>query len=239
MIKQNFTNGNRLRSALILDDDNPRMIEKSSLKRLEKSLKEYGLVQPITINKLNNRVLGGHQRLFVMDKIQNGVDYLVPTCEIECEDRAAELKINLLLNNQEMSGDFDYEKIRDLVKDFNIDLGDVGFSLNTINALDLGVSMDNLDDLIPVEFKKDLATSDKKFMTEQEKQAVYDKVDEQRKEYKEKAQLENLDKVANYLIVTFPTFTEKNEFLEANELDPENNKIKFDVLKEILTGDNT
>ena len=236
---QNFTNGEKLRSTLILDADNPRIIEKSSLKRLEKSLKEFGLVQPITINKLNNKVLGGHQRLFVMDTIQKGEDYLVPTCEIECEDKAAELKINLLLNNQEMSGDFDYEKIRDLVKDFNIDLGDVGFSLNTINALDLGVSMDNIDDLIPEEFKKDLATSDKKFMTEEEKQAVYDKVDNQRKEYKEKAQLENLDKVANYLVVTFPSYEEKNNFLIENELDTENNKIKFEVLKEILTGENT
>ncbi|MFH1592170.1 MAG: ParB N-terminal domain-containing protein, partial [Candidatus Woesearchaeota archaeon] len=45
---------------------NPRQITKDELKKLEQSVKEFGLVQPIVVNinpERENVVISGHQRL--------------------------------------------------------------------------------------------------------------------------------------------------------------------------------
>ena len=51
---------------------NPRTISDDALRGLSASIREFGLVQPIIWNKQTNRVVGGHQRLSVLQA--QGID---------------------------------------------------------------------------------------------------------------------------------------------------------------------
>ena len=47
---------------------NPRKISDDELGKLEKSIDEFGFVDPIIINLKNNRIVGGHQRFKIIKK---------------------------------------------------------------------------------------------------------------------------------------------------------------------------
>lgn len=49
--------------ALTPDPANPRRISESELRSLERSLREYGFVQPLLARRADGVVIGGHQRL--------------------------------------------------------------------------------------------------------------------------------------------------------------------------------
>lgn len=62
---------------------NPRRMEESQYKKLQKSMETYGLVDPIIINLRNNHIIGGHQRYTVLrEKSGNEVDYTDPTLQL-------------------------------------------------------------------------------------------------------------------------------------------------------------
>ena len=48
---------------LISPDWNPRQITNEELEKLKTSLEEFGYIEPIIINDVNNHVVGGNQRL--------------------------------------------------------------------------------------------------------------------------------------------------------------------------------
>jgi ParB-like chromosome segregation protein Spo0J len=59
-------------SELIPAEYNPRQLTKSQYKHLKESLKKFGMVDPVIINKNKDRkniVIGGHQRFPVMNWI--------------------------------------------------------------------------------------------------------------------------------------------------------------------------
>lgn len=47
---------------------NPRKISDFDYKNLKRNIKEFGLVQPLVINK-NNNLIGGHQRLKALKEL--------------------------------------------------------------------------------------------------------------------------------------------------------------------------
>ena len=95
-------------------DKNPRKFTKKGLKDLEKSLKNCGDANIITINK-DNTVLGGHARLTVMKQLgYTEVDVKVPEKQLS-EKQCEEIVIRLNANN---AGEWDLDK---LSADFNIE----------------------------------------------------------------------------------------------------------------------
>lgn len=100
---------------------NPRKITEKGLSDLTKSIKKFGLAEPIVINT-NNVIIGGHARFFVLQ--QQGIE----TCECYTPDRQLtdkemqELNIRL---NKNIAGEFDYDI---LANDFGLsDLLEWGF----------------------------------------------------------------------------------------------------------------
>jgi len=111
---------------------NPRQISTKQYKDLKESVKKFGLVDPIIINK-DNTVVGGHQRL----KIAKELKYIDIECVVLNLSKAEERELNIRLNKN--TGDFDMDI---LANEFDIDeLTDWGFK-----HIDLDVNIDKLED---------------------------------------------------------------------------------------------
>src|SRR3990167_8099904 len=84
---------------------NPRRISAEEMGRLKDSIKAFGFVVPILINKTTGRIIAGHQR--VQAAIELGLKE-VPTVTLEVtEDN--EKFLNIALNR--IKGKFDMEKL--------------------------------------------------------------------------------------------------------------------------------
>lgn len=124
-------------------DYNPRRISPDDLEALKKSIREYGLVDPIIANDrttdngwkkadLGLVVVGGHQRLRAATEL--GIAS-VPVVVLSLTEKREKV-LNLALNN--VGGDFDTRALAVLLKDLSlasVDLGPTGFNDQEIKAL--------------------------------------------------------------------------------------------------------
>jgi len=120
---------------------NPRQISTKQFKDLKNSITKFGLVDPIIVNK-DFTVIGGHQRLKVLNEMQTDT---IP-CVVLDLSKEKERELNVRLNKN--TGDFDIDI---LANEFDIDeLVDWGFK-----HIDLGLNIDKItegnteDDHIP------------------------------------------------------------------------------------------
>ena len=119
---------------------NPRQISTKQYKDLSKSIATFGLVDPIIVNKNGYVVIGGHQRLKVLNEMQTDT---IP-CVVLDLSKEKERELNVRLNKN--TGDFDIDI---LANEFDIDeLVDWGFK-----HIDLDVNIDKIE-----EDDKDYAT---------------------------------------------------------------------------------
>jgi len=89
-------------SELIPAPWNPRQISPEALKGLTASIDRFGLVEPIVLNKRTGHVVGGHQRLKVLqDRGETETDCVVVDLP-ETEEKA----LNVALNNPHIAGEF-------------------------------------------------------------------------------------------------------------------------------------
>ncbi|MBR6031382.1 MAG: ParB N-terminal domain-containing protein [Bacteroidaceae bacterium] len=105
---------------------NPRKVMKRGSKKydnLKNSIEEFGYVEPMVVNEVNNRLISGHQRLNVLHDI--GTEE-VEVSIVHIEDEAREKAFNIALNK--IKGKWDTKKLADVLKE----IGDEW------NALDLG-----------------------------------------------------------------------------------------------------
>ena len=106
---------------------NPRIMDKEAKKRLKKNLQENGLVSALTWNKRTGNLCGGHQRLEQLDALEKNKDYTLDVCVIDVDERQ-EAKINVILNNPSMQGEWDLDLLADISEEFNIDFDEMGFT---------------------------------------------------------------------------------------------------------------
>jgi len=122
------------RSSIQLADYNPRILTPDRRKRLKRGLEKHGLCTPLVWNKLTSRLVGGHQRISVMDVEAPAKDWLVPvTIQELSEEREREL--NILLNNDETGGQYDLTKLSKLFTDFKLDIEATGFDAAKLKSL--------------------------------------------------------------------------------------------------------
>ena len=112
---------------------NPRTITKQELLELAKSIKEFGLVDPIICNN-DLRVIGGHQRIKACEVL--GIKK-VP-CIILDISKTKEKQLNIALNN--IQGEFDNKKLFEILSEIrieipNYDFEQIGFTQEEINRL--------------------------------------------------------------------------------------------------------
>ena len=111
---------------------NPRQISSKQYKDLKESVKKFGLVDPIIVNK-DNTVIGGHQRLKVCKELK----YIEIDCVMLDLSKEEERELNIRLNKN--TGDFDMDI---LANEFDIEeLTDWGFK-----HIDLDVNIDKIEE---------------------------------------------------------------------------------------------
>lgn len=118
------------RSQISLADYNPREITKENRKRLKNGLEKFGLVSTLVWNKRTGTLVSGHQRVSIMDEKNNygnGNDYDITVSVVDLSPKE-EAELNVQLNNAAMQGDFDIDKLNDMVKNLDVDINNLGFS---------------------------------------------------------------------------------------------------------------
>ena len=105
---------------------NPRKINDDDLKKLMKSIDNFGFVDPIIINLKNNQIIGGHQRFKVIK--QNNIEELnlvklgdigwaFPETKLEIKDETQEKALNIALNK--IQGEWNNSKLEDVLVELN------------------------------------------------------------------------------------------------------------------------
>jgi hypothetical protein len=91
---------------------NPRKMDENEMGKLMRSLKEFGFVDPVIVNK-NNTVIGGHQRINAWKRMgETKVPCVFVDMSIEKEKA-----LNIALNK--ISGEWDNKKLSTLLDEIN------------------------------------------------------------------------------------------------------------------------
>ncbi len=114
---------------------NPRISLRPGMpayERLARSLKEFDLVQPIVWNEQTGHVVSGHQRLGILkDQGVSEIEVVVVSLSLEREKA-----LNITLNNSQVGGDWDAEKLVGLIAELDA-LPDFDATLTGFDAEEL------------------------------------------------------------------------------------------------------
>lgn len=136
---------------------NPRRITRAELNKLIRSIKEFGFVDPVIVNKHKNRyniIIGGHQRVEAAKKMKLRT---VPVTYVDLPESKEHL-LNIALN--EISGEWDDTKLYLLLKELqekDIDLTLTGFDealIDEIMSANKEQERDSLIDVVPTSPEK-------------------------------------------------------------------------------------
>ena len=124
---QKFTVQTINRSDIKNAEYNPRIMDKEEKKRLTKNLQENGLVSAITWNKRTGNIVGGHQRIEQLDALEKNKNYSLDVCVVDVDERE-EAKLNVILNNTSLQGEYDLEGLALLSEEFDLNFEEMGFT---------------------------------------------------------------------------------------------------------------
>jgi ParB-like chromosome segregation protein Spo0J len=109
---------------------NPRKWDTEAKEQLKESLRRFGFVDPLVVNKAvgrENIVLGGHMRIESAKEL--GIEK-VPVVFVDIPDEAKERELNLRLNKNQ--GEFDFELLAQFDESF---LAEVGFNSEELDSI--------------------------------------------------------------------------------------------------------
>ena len=124
---------------LISPEYNPRQITDDEMEKLKNSIKEFGYIAPIIVNKHNNHIVGGNQRYEALKSLgYTDVDVIF----IDEPDLNHEKALNIALNK--ISGEWDNEKLTQIFKDMKVEGFDL--ELSGFGDFELDFYLDNEDE---------------------------------------------------------------------------------------------
>lgn len=231
---QKYTIATVHRSQIKGADYNPRVMDDKTKKRLKNVLKNHGLVMPLVWNKTTGNLVAGHQRLEQVDALEKTEDFELDVAVIEVDENT-EKKLNIMLNNNSLIGDYDFDKLAELITADDIQLPDLGFTLDDMNLLEAETG---LILQAPPEIKLDTMTEEEKVEKEAEKIAKkdeqYKKTMENRKNQIKESMEEAGEEQNAFFVVRFNSIDEKNSILERMGLDPNTRLILPSVFLTLL-----
>jgi DNA modification methylase len=121
---------------LIPNEYNPKQMSEKEAEELEKSIREFGIVDPIIANCAEGRkgkIIGGHQRFIIYNRMGTTQ---VPVIWMNIPDLQKERKLCLRLSKT--TGSFDYGLLANFAEE---ELLDVGFSSEDLDHI-FGLDMD-------------------------------------------------------------------------------------------------
>ena len=216
---------------------NPRTIDVNARKRLKKSLKDFGVVGGIIVNKRTGyTIVGGHQKVSILDEIYKypANDYSLRV-EVVDVDEKTEKTMNIALNNSSITGEWNYDMLRELIPDIDykdaglteqdLDIIGVDFHFQTEEENTIADELDTLMEPVREEHQAEVA---QKQAERAEKVAHMKQVKEEVKQAATKAAA-NMDA---YLMLSFDNWEAKAEFCEKFGFNPEEKFLKGEVFSE-------
>ena len=115
--------------------------------RLRRGIAQFGLVDPIIVRRSDRLVIGGHQRLSVAIELGFGT---VPVVYLDGLNDAAAAALNILLNNPQAQGEWDFPRLTDILSELDANGFDAtltGFDTSDLTRLLAPVSgiLDGVD----------------------------------------------------------------------------------------------
>lgn len=110
---------------------NPRKITEANRARLQELLQEFGLVETLVWNKQTGNLVGGHQRLSILDALSETGEHYLLTVSVVDLDTPREIALNLSLNAKAAQGDFDTQSVDKLLKEIQ---GKIALNLQNLFA---------------------------------------------------------------------------------------------------------
>lgn len=104
---------------------NPRVISEAELAGLKESIKKFGFVEPLVVNKRSGNLCGGHQRLKAAELLGYSN---VPVAYVDLSD-AEEKALNVALNSHTIQGKFDLEILPTLLEELKVELPELVLDL--------------------------------------------------------------------------------------------------------------
>lgn len=229
------------RSAIRFASYNPRKISEESRKTLKRGIKKFGLVGGIVVNKRTGfTVVSGHQRLSVMDELQkydpdnHENDYRIRVDVVDMDEKS-EKELNILANNPNAQGSWDYDALRELMPD--IDYKDAGLTEADLNMI-------GCEFLLQTEEENSIAGELESMMSEVNEQREADKAQRQmeraaktahmkevKQQVKDAAQKQAQDMDA-YVMLSFDTWEAKASFCRRFGYDPYDKFFKGEAFSE-------
>ena len=237
------------RSLISFADYNPRTLDDEARKSLKRGIKKFGLLGGVIVNKRTNyTVVSGHQRLTVMDELQKydvntkENDYKVRVDVIDV-DVKMEKELNILLNNPNAQGRWDYEKLAQLIPD--IDYKDAGLTDADLNMIGVDYLLQTeeensiayeLDDLMsPIIEEREEAkverAAERALQQEMEREAKVQHMKDVKQQVKEAA-ISKAEQMDAYVMLSFSSWSAKAEFCERFGYPAEMKIIKGEVFAE-------
>lgn len=105
---------------------NPRKIDERAKKLLRDNMKVNGMLGAIIWNETTGNIVGGHQRLAALDRLEGSKDYTL-TVDVVTLDEKTEKEQNVFLNNSNAQGDWDLKALESLLAE-DVNLENAGFS---------------------------------------------------------------------------------------------------------------
>ena len=214
------------RSQIHPADYNPRKISNEGKDALKRSIKNFGVLGGIVVNRRTNyTIVSGHQKVYILDILNDYPenDYSLRV-EVVDYDEKKEKEANCALNSPNVGGEYDYDKLRELIPDIDykdaglteqdLDIIGVDFNFQTEEENETASELENL--MAPVVEERQAEVAQKQ-AERAEKVAHMKQVKEEVKQAATKAAA-NMDA---YLMLSFDNWDAKAEFCVKFGFDPE------------------
>lgn len=120
-----------LRSQIREAPYNPRIMGEGQEKRLRKAIEKHGLIGTLFWNRRTGNLVAGHQRLKQVDFLEG---YPAKTAEYEIRVTALDVpereekQLNVILNNPSVQGEFDIDRLGQMIEDGGLTPEEMGFT---------------------------------------------------------------------------------------------------------------
>ena len=220
-----------MRSQVHPADYNPRQISDEGRKALKRSIKRYGVVGGIVVNKSTGyTIVGGHQKVSILDELKkydeqtHENDYPLRVELIDVDEKT-EKSLNVALNNPNVGGQWDFDKMRELIPD--IDYKDAGLTEADLSMIGLdylykteeesNISSEIDDMMEEVNQQHSAQIEQRKMERQAEKQAEYERNKQTMKDVKADVKEKAVQQAMNmdaYLMLSFDTWEAKASFCQ-------------------------
>lgn len=183
---------------------NPRQIAPLARKKLKGNISTVGLVEPLVWNEVTGNLVGGHQRLGILDERAGHGNYLLVVAAVHLTPEE-EMTQNVFMNNPDTQGTYDADALGDMFVKHDVDYKETGFEDMTVQDMFVG-SKYEIDSMFDVDSAPDAVKRDLDEISK------IQRMKRERKEHKARDVEENDPEF--YAVVVFPDRDAQSEFME-------------------------